>query len=134
MLILLMANLIVLPVAIAFFNDDLSIHWIVFNGISDTVFLLDLIINFRTGQIFQYSIMLRPHIPPNNPCLFKLIWSRACTTQGRDVAQMRCKTRVALECYCMRHAFKLLPQITIAVLWCCGRRYITHYPTSRAAK
>ena len=49
MLVLLIANLIILPVAISFFNDDLSTHWIVFNGISDTVFLLDLIINFRTG-------------------------------------------------------------------------------------
>jgi len=49
MLVLLIANLIVLPVAISFFNDDLSAPWIVFNSISDTVFLLDLIINFRTG-------------------------------------------------------------------------------------
>ena len=38
MLLLLIANLIILPVAISFFNDDLSVHWIVFNGISDTVF------------------------------------------------------------------------------------------------
>lgn len=50
MLMLLLANLIILPVIIAFFNDDLSTHWIVFNSISDTVFLLDLIINFRTGK------------------------------------------------------------------------------------
>ena len=49
MLLLLIANLIILPVAISFFNDDLSVHWIVFNGISDTVFMLDLVINFRTG-------------------------------------------------------------------------------------
>ncbi len=50
MLILLIANLIILPVAISFFNDDLSTRWIVFNSVSDTVFLLDLIINFRTGK------------------------------------------------------------------------------------
>ena len=50
MLMLLIANLIILPVAISFFNDDLSTHWIVFNCISDTVFLLDLVINFRTGR------------------------------------------------------------------------------------
>jgi len=49
MLLLLIANLIILPVAISFFNDDLSVHWIVFNGVSDTVFMLDLVINFRTG-------------------------------------------------------------------------------------
>ena len=50
MLLLLIANLIILPVAISFFNDDLSVHWIVFNGVSDTVFMLDLVINFRTGK------------------------------------------------------------------------------------
>jgi hyperpolarization activated cyclic nucleotide-gated potassium channel 2 len=50
MLLLLIANLIVLPVAISFFNDDHSTRWIVFNCGSDTVFLLDLLINFRTGQ------------------------------------------------------------------------------------
>jgi len=49
MLVLLIANVVVLPVAISFFNDDLSTHWIVFNSVSDTVFLVDLIINFRTG-------------------------------------------------------------------------------------
>jgi len=38
MLLLLIANLIILPVAISFFNDDLSVHWIVFNGVSDTIF------------------------------------------------------------------------------------------------
>ena len=51
MLVLLIANLIILPVAISFFNDDLSAGWIVFNSISDTIFLLDLIINFRTGTV-----------------------------------------------------------------------------------
>jgi hyperpolarization activated cyclic nucleotide-gated potassium channel 2 len=49
MLVLLIANLIILPVAISFFNEDLSTRWIVFNSVSDTIFLLDLIINFRTG-------------------------------------------------------------------------------------
>ena len=49
MLVLLLANMITLPVAISFFNDDLSAHWIIFNGVCDTVFLTDLIINFRTG-------------------------------------------------------------------------------------
>lgn len=51
MLLLLIANLIILPVAISFFNDDLSIHWIVFNCVSDTVFLIDIGVNFRTGKI-----------------------------------------------------------------------------------
>lgn len=58
MLILLIANLIILPVAISFFNDDLSTRWIVFNSISDTVFLLDLVINFRTGKSSLCSLEL----------------------------------------------------------------------------
>ena len=49
MLLLLVANLIVLPVAISFFNDDLSMRWIAFNCLSDTIFLLDIFVNFRTG-------------------------------------------------------------------------------------
>jgi len=56
MLVLLIANVVILPVAISFFNDDLSTHWIVFNSISDTVFLVDLIINFRTGITFYLHI------------------------------------------------------------------------------
>ena len=51
MLVLLLANVIILPVAISFFNDDLSTHWIVFNFVSDTFFLLDLAVNFRTGEL-----------------------------------------------------------------------------------
>ena len=50
MLIILIANLIVLPVAICFFTDDFSIKWIVFNCISDTVFIIDIAVNFRTGN------------------------------------------------------------------------------------
>ncbi|CAL1261156.1 unnamed protein product [Larinioides sclopetarius] len=53
MLFFLVANLIVLPVAISFFNDDLSTRWIAFNCLSDTVFLLDILVNFRTGIMNQ---------------------------------------------------------------------------------
>ncbi|CAK9299985.1 unnamed protein product [Gordionus sp. m RMFG-2023] len=49
MLLLLAANLIILPVTITFFNNDLSIYWLVFNCFSDTMFLLDIVVNFRTG-------------------------------------------------------------------------------------
>jgi len=52
MLLTLLANLVILPVAITFFNDDLSTRWVVFNSISDALFILDLIINFRTGKHF----------------------------------------------------------------------------------
>ena len=51
MLLLLVANLIILPVAISFFNDDLSTRWIAFNCLSDTIFLIDLVVNFRTGEL-----------------------------------------------------------------------------------
>ncbi|KAF4521922.1 hypothetical protein B566_EDAN007477 [Ephemera danica] len=50
MLLLLVANLIILPVAISFFNDDLSTRWIAFNCLSDTIFLIDIVVNFRTGS------------------------------------------------------------------------------------
>ncbi|GAB6019970.1 hypothetical protein CHUAL_001497 [Chamberlinius hualienensis] len=53
MLLLLVANLIILPVAISFFNDDLSTRWIAFNCLSDTIFLIDIIVNFRTGIMQQ---------------------------------------------------------------------------------
>uniref|UniRef100_A0A1I8GHE7 Cyclic nucleotide-binding domain-containing protein n=1 Tax=Macrostomum lignano TaxID=282301 RepID=A0A1I8GHE7_9PLAT len=50
MLVMLITNLVVLPVAISFFNDDLSAHWIIFNCVSDTIFLGDIAVNFRTGK------------------------------------------------------------------------------------
>lgn len=53
MLLLLVANLIILPVAISFFNDDLSMRWIAFNCLSDTIFLIDIVVNFRTGIMQQ---------------------------------------------------------------------------------
>ncbi|XP_072166800.1 potassium/sodium hyperpolarization-activated cyclic nucleotide-gated channel 2-like [Diadema setosum] len=50
MLLLIMANVILLPVVISFFhNKDMSHGWIIFNCFSDTFFILDVICNFRTG-------------------------------------------------------------------------------------
>ena len=49
MLVLLIANLIILPVTISFFNDDFSPRWVVFYVGSDAVLLLDVLVNFRTG-------------------------------------------------------------------------------------
>lgn len=60
MLVMLIANLIILPVAISFFNDDLSTHWIMFNCVSDTVFLVDIAVNFRTGKQWQRGAGLPP--------------------------------------------------------------------------
>ncbi|CAL8098393.1 unnamed protein product [Calicophoron daubneyi] len=53
MLVLLIANLIILPVAVSFFNDDLSIHWIVFNSMSDVIFIADIVVKFRTGRTLR---------------------------------------------------------------------------------
>jgi len=60
MLLLLVANLIILPVAISFFNDDLSTRWIAFNCLSDTIFLIDIVVNFRTGKSVVQCAELRP--------------------------------------------------------------------------
>lgn len=51
MLFLMMGNLVILPWGITFFEDQNTVPWITFNVFSDTVFLLDLIFNFRTGVI-----------------------------------------------------------------------------------
>ena len=64
MLLLLVANLIILPVAISFFNDDLSTRWVVFNCLSDTIFLIDIVVNFRTGQsVIKLQVLPRPRWP-----------------------------------------------------------------------
>ncbi|KAM7537999.1 hypothetical protein Aperf_G00000061359 [Anoplocephala perfoliata] len=63
MLTLLIANLIILPVAISFFYDDLRAHWIVFNSVSDAVFIADIAVKFRTGIItndYADEIILDP--------------------------------------------------------------------------
>ncbi|KOB66462.1 putative hyperpolarization-activated ion channel isoform 1, partial [Operophtera brumata] len=54
MLLLLVANLIILPVAISFFNDDLSTRWIAFNSkhYLRTWFFLDLISSIPLDYIF----------------------------------------------------------------------------------
>ncbi|KAJ6649745.1 Potassium/sodium hyperpolarization-activated cyclic nucleotide-gated channel 4, partial [Pseudolycoriella hygida] len=69
MLLLLVANLIILPVAISFFNDDLSTRWIAFNCMSDTIFLIDIVVNFRTGIMQQDNaeqVILDPRLIAQN--------------------------------------------------------------------
>ncbi|XP_077481072.1 potassium/sodium hyperpolarization-activated cyclic nucleotide-gated channel 4 isoform X1 [Stigmatopora argus] len=51
MLLLMVGNLIIIPVGITFFKDENTPPWIVFNVVSDTFFLLDLVLNFRTGIV-----------------------------------------------------------------------------------
>ncbi|XP_042362889.1 potassium/sodium hyperpolarization-activated cyclic nucleotide-gated channel 2-like [Plectropomus leopardus] len=49
MLLLMMSNLVILPWGITFFEDQNTMPWITFNVLSDTLFLMDLVFNFRTG-------------------------------------------------------------------------------------
>ncbi|GIZ02161.1 hypothetical protein CEXT_724551 [Caerostris extrusa] len=62
MLLVLVTNLIVLPVAISFFNDDLSARWIAFNCLSDTLFLLDIVVNFRTVANSNFNCRTYPPV------------------------------------------------------------------------
>lgn len=61
MLLLMMSNLVILPWGITFFEDQNTLPWITFNFISDTLFLVDLVLNFRTGILEDDSqIILDP--------------------------------------------------------------------------
>ncbi|XP_054040380.1 potassium/sodium hyperpolarization-activated cyclic nucleotide-gated channel 1-like [Rissa tridactyla] len=64
MLIMMVGNLVIIPVGITFFAEQTTPPWIIFNVASDTVFLLDLIMNFRTGTVNDDSseIILDPKI------------------------------------------------------------------------
>lgn len=44
-------HVILLPVSIAFLSDDMSLHWLILNAISDTIFIIDIFLNFRTGIV-----------------------------------------------------------------------------------
>ncbi|XP_068426215.1 potassium/sodium hyperpolarization-activated cyclic nucleotide-gated channel 2 [Clinocottus analis] len=62
MLMLMMGNLIILPVGITFFREENTPSWIIFNVVSDTLFMVDLVLNFRTGIIKEDNteILLDP--------------------------------------------------------------------------
>uniref|UniRef100_H2RF43 Cyclic nucleotide-binding domain-containing protein n=1 Tax=Pan troglodytes TaxID=9598 RepID=H2RF43_PANTR len=53
MLLFMVGNLIIIPVGITFFKDETTTLWIVFNVVSDTFFLMDLVLNFRTGIVIE---------------------------------------------------------------------------------
>ncbi|XP_021456928.2 potassium/sodium hyperpolarization-activated cyclic nucleotide-gated channel 2 isoform X1 [Oncorhynchus mykiss] len=53
MLMFMVGNLIIIPVGITFFKDETTAPWIIFNVVSDTFFLMDLVLNFRTGIVFE---------------------------------------------------------------------------------
>uniref|UniRef100_A0A9J7ZVZ6 Cyclic nucleotide-binding domain-containing protein n=1 Tax=Cyprinus carpio carpio TaxID=630221 RepID=A0A9J7ZVZ6_CYPCA len=62
MLLFMVGNLIIIPVGITFFKDETTTPWILFNVVSDTFFLMDLALNFRTGIIIEdnSNIILDP--------------------------------------------------------------------------
>lgn len=64
MLIMMVGNLVIIPVGITFFTEQTTTPWIIFNVASDTVFLFDLIMNFRTGIVNEDSseIILDPQV------------------------------------------------------------------------
>lgn len=64
MLLLMMGNLIILPVGITFFRDENTPSWIIFNVVSDTLFMVDLVLNFRTGIVKEDNteILLDPRL------------------------------------------------------------------------
>lgn len=53
MLLFMVGNLIIIPVGITFFKEETTTPWIIFNVVSDTFFLMDLVLNFRTGIIIE---------------------------------------------------------------------------------
>uniref|UniRef100_A0A8C2W864 Hyperpolarization activated cyclic nucleotide gated potassium and sodium channel 2 n=1 Tax=Cyclopterus lumpus TaxID=8103 RepID=A0A8C2W864_CYCLU len=53
MLMFMVGNLIIIPVGITFFKEETTTPWIIFNVVSDTFFLMDLVLNFRTGIVFE---------------------------------------------------------------------------------
>ncbi|KAJ8277302.1 hypothetical protein GJAV_G00073740 [Gymnothorax javanicus] len=53
MLMFMVGNLIIIPVGITFFKDETTTPWIIFNVVSDTFFLMDLVLNFRTGIVYE---------------------------------------------------------------------------------
>ena len=77
-LLLLVCNMIILPVTITFFREDLSTLMIMFNVVSDICFMIDICLNFRTGYMAPGGgshIVLSP----------KLIAKRSVSYKNRSV-------------------------------------------------
>ena len=51
MVVLITSHVLLLPVTIAFVDQDLSPSWLALNCVSDAVFIMDILLNFRTGII-----------------------------------------------------------------------------------
>eukprot|EP00795_Rhopilema_esculentum_P006316 gene6316-11743_t len=64
-LLLLVSNMIILPVTITFFREDLSPVMVMFNVVSDICFMADICLNFRTGYMAPGAgvhIILKPKL------------------------------------------------------------------------
>ena len=58
MLAILAVNVTVLPVAIAFFKNDIEPGWVAFSSISDFLFIVDIVLNFWTGTITRDNTVI----------------------------------------------------------------------------
>ena len=73
MLLLLVSNMIILPVTITFFREDLSPVMVLFNVVSDICFMADICLNFRTGYMAPGAgvhIILKPKLIAKRFVLF----------------------------------------------------------------
>ncbi|XP_070550143.1 potassium/sodium hyperpolarization-activated cyclic nucleotide-gated channel 2-like [Ptychodera flava] len=55
LVLLLIVTLILLPVNIAFFSDGFNLEWVIINCITDTVFMIDILLNFFTGIVHHQN-------------------------------------------------------------------------------
>ena len=61
MLVLLISTVTTLPVSIAFYSE-VDAGWLTVNIVTDTLFILDIIVNFRTGLIKDSSQQVSNHV------------------------------------------------------------------------
>lgn len=55
--ILLVANLVLIPIDVAFFSNLNDPYWMAFHLGSDFIFFMDIVFNFRTGAKDIYFIL-----------------------------------------------------------------------------
>ena len=51
MLLILSINIVLLPVAVSFFQDFVDPRWLAFTVLSDIIFITDIVLNFWTGIV-----------------------------------------------------------------------------------
>lgn len=51
MLLILSINIVLLPVAVSFFQDFVDPRWLTFTVLSDIIFITDIVLNFWTGIV-----------------------------------------------------------------------------------